>query len=203
MLTTKGDSGSMKVKIIVFSDYICPFCFIGKHRIERLKTEFNIDVQWESFELYPEDSSLPDPSYLERVWVKVKQLAEDAGINIRRPSTLPRSRLALEGAEYAKEEGKFQQYHDGVFEAYFQLDKDIGSIKVLLWVAKKISLDLKDFEYCLVNRTMKNKIEEQRREAVELGINAIPTFIIGDERIVGAQPYERLRSAVEEVVNSR
>jgi len=203
VLTTNGDPISMKVKITVFSDYICPFCFIGKHRIERLKTEFNIDVQWKSFELYPEGSPPPDPSYLERVWVKVKQLAEDAGINIRRPSTLPRSRLALEGAEYAKGEGKFQQYHDEVFEAYFQLDKDIGSIKVLLWVAEKISLDVTDFEYCLVHRTMKDNIEEQRREAAELGINAIPTFIIGDEKIVGAQPYERLRSALEELVNSR
>ena len=46
--------GQKKLKVIVYSDYICPFCYIGFHRIEKLKEEYNLDVEWEPFELHPE-----------------------------------------------------------------------------------------------------------------------------------------------------
>ena len=46
-----------KLKITAYSDYICPFCYIGYHRIEQLKKEYNIDVEWKPFEIHPETAS--------------------------------------------------------------------------------------------------------------------------------------------------
>ncbi|MFW9824968.1 MAG: DsbA family protein, partial [Candidatus Thorarchaeota archaeon] len=80
-----------KLKVVVFSDYICPFCYIGFHRIEKLKEKYNLDVEWEPFELHPETPkegfnmegiSFPK-GYLEMVMENVKRLAEEDGLNFK------------------------------------------------------------------------------------------------------------------------
>ncbi len=196
----------IKVKIIIYSDYICPFCFIGKNRVDRLKVEFehDIDIEWKGFELYPEDVPLPDvnDNHIKMAWLHVEQLAEEDKIDIKRPSRHPRSKLAHEAAEYARERGKFQQFHDALFEAYFLQDRDIRSIKVLLEIARDIGLNVEGLEDCLRNRCMKEKVEKNQREAMEkYKVYAVPTIIIsGKKKIVGAQPYRLLKNSLVETI---
>lgn len=116
----------MRPKVTVFSDYICPFCFIGKQRVDRLSKEYDIEVDWKGIEIHPETpeggATLQDlnfsESYIEMAMNSVKQLARDADLDIDVPSIIANSKAALEIAEYAKEKGKFDEYHDGIFKAY-------------------------------------------------------------------------------------
>jgi len=79
-----------KLKLIAYSDYICPFYYIGYHRIEKLKKEYNLDVEWRLFEIHSETPKrdalidvLPFPKgYLEMAFANVKHLADEDGIKL-------------------------------------------------------------------------------------------------------------------------
>jgi predicted DsbA family dithiol-disulfide isomerase len=100
-----------KLNVIAYSDYICHFCYIGYHRIEQLKKEFNLDVEWKPFEIHPETpkggtltEELPFPKeYLEMAFANVKRLADEDGLRLKFSGKLPNSRLALYISEFARE----------------------------------------------------------------------------------------------------
>ncbi len=194
-----------KLKVIVYSDYICPFCYIGFHRIEKLKEQFNLEVEWEPFELHPETPkegfkmegiSIP-PEYLKMVMLNVKRLADEDGLNIKFSGKLPNSRLALFISEFARKEGKFDEFHKLVFEKYWKEGKDIGDLPILLDLADSIGLNREEILNYIesdepINRLNKNMFELGRR-----GINGVPTFLIGNQFVIGAQPYEVFENVID------
>ena len=115
----------MAPKVIVYSDYICPFCFIGKERVDRLEREFGVDVEWKGFEIHPEipagGSDLAslgfDEATVAAISSQVRNLSEEANLKLNLPSRISNSRLALQIAEFAKEQVKFKEYHEAVFTA--------------------------------------------------------------------------------------
>lgn len=123
-----------KLKIVVFSDYICPFCYIGFYRVEQLKENFDIEVEWQPFEIHPETpkdgtelSNLPFPKeYLEMMKANIKKLADDVGVTFNLSDKLPNSRMALYLSEFARKKGKFDEFHKLVFDGYWKEGKDIG-----------------------------------------------------------------------------
>jgi predicted DsbA family dithiol-disulfide isomerase len=198
-----------KVKIIVYSDYICPFCYIGFHRIEKLKEQFNLDVEWRPFELHPEIpkegllvEKLPfSNDYLEMVMVNVKQLADEAGITFKFSGKLPNSRLALIISEFAKEKGKFSEFHELVFQKYWKEGKDIGDLSLLIEIANSIGFDKNEILDYIKSDEPLNKLRRSNSELGRYGINGVPTFIIGDRIVVGAQPYEVFEKAIKQVAD--
>jgi len=92
-----------KLKVTVFSDYICPFCYIGFYRIEQLKENYDLEIEWRPFEIHPETpkegaelNSLNFPKeYLDMMIANIKRLADDIGISLKFTEKLPNSRLAL------------------------------------------------------------------------------------------------------------
>ncbi|MFX0044126.1 MAG: DsbA family protein, partial [Candidatus Hodarchaeota archaeon] len=123
-----------KIKVIAYSDYICPFCYIGYHRLTQLKKEYNLDVEWRPFEIHPETpkggaltEDLPFPKgYLEMAFANVKGLADEDGLKLKFSGKLPNSRLALYVSEFARKKGKFGEFHKIVLDAYWLDGKDIG-----------------------------------------------------------------------------
>jgi predicted DsbA family dithiol-disulfide isomerase len=193
-----------KLKVIVYSDYICPFCYIGFHRIEKLKEKYDLDVEWEPFELHPEtpkegfkmeEITFPR-DYLEMAMANVKRLADEDGLSLKYSSTLPNSRTALYISEYARKKGKFDEFHRLVFDAYWIEGKDIGDLSFLLDLAESVGMDKEEIKIYIqsdepVNRMKKNMFELGRR-----GINGVPTFLIGNQFVIGAQPYEVFEQAI-------
>lgn len=195
----------MKTKVIVYSDYICPFCYIGKRRIDKLREEFDVDVEWKGFELHPETpkegkdfSNFFDGSYIKMVRENVDKLAKEVNLKFKRGSLISNSKLSLKAGEFSKTKNKFDEYHEAVFKAYFQEAKDIGDIKVIIEIAKKIGLDIEELENYLKSNEADKILERHKEEAIKDGINGVPTFIIGDKKIVGAQPYNIIKKVVEE-----
>lgn len=196
----------MKPKVIVYSDYICPFCFIGKDRIDKLEEEFDVDVEWRGYEIHPEtpvggstiEDLNMDESYMKMMKHNIIKMADEAGLDIKFPSKLSNSRLALEMSEYAGKNKKFNQFNNAVFKAYWQEDVDIGQLESLFKIAETVGLALTEFNEYLKDGRAKKKLNKYINEAAKYNITGVPTFIIGNNIIVGAQPYEKLKQAVEE-----
>ena len=200
----------MKPMVTIYSDYICPFCYIGKAGIDRLQKEFDIDAEWRGFEIHPEtpkegirleDISIGmDQGYLETLMRNVEKLAKEVNLELRLPSRLSNSKMALEIAEFTKNEERFREYHDEVFKAYWLEERDIGKSGVLFNIVEKIGLDVSDLKEYLKSGIASKKIAEYLREIRSYGISGVPTFFIGYDIFTGVQPYEVLRKAVEDAL---
>lgn len=200
-----------KLKVIAYSDYICPFCYIGYHRIEQLKKEYNLDIEWRPFEIHPETpkegaltEDLPFPKgYLEMAFANVKRLADEDGLELKFSEKLPNSRLALYISEFARKKGKFEEFHKLVLEAYWLEGKDIGDKSLLLDIAGSIGLDKNEIETYLNTDEPFNAMQKSLSELRRHRINGVPTFIIGEKLIVGAQPYSIFKQAINEILNEK
>ena len=191
-------------KIIVFSDYICPFCYIGKHRMEELAAEFVLQSVWKPFEIHPEvpPEGVPIEHFpiplLERLETTVRALAGETGIQMKIPRKLSNSRLALVGGEVAREAERFEAYHEAVFQAYFQNEQDIGDVEVLARIAETIGLEREPFLHALSEKRFLDSIEAVRREALSIGLTAVPSFVLVDSSVItGVQPDSMMRKAIE------
>ena len=198
------------VKIVVFSDYICPFCYIGFYRVEQLKENFDLDVEWRPFEIHPETpkkgtelNNLPFPKeYLEMMKANIKKLADDVGVTFKLTDKLPNSRMALYLSEFARKKGKFDEFHKLIFDSYWKDGKDIGDQALLLDLADSLGFDRSEVLEYIDSEEPFKELKISLNKLRKYGINGVPTFIIGDRIVVGAQPYEVfekiIRKALEE-----
>jgi predicted DsbA family dithiol-disulfide isomerase len=188
----------------VFSDYICPFCFIGKQRADKLAEEFPIRPVWKGFEIHPEVPSegIPIarflPGIIANLEANVRRLADEIGLEMRMPEKLSNSHLALLGGEIARDNDRFHEYHDAVFSAYFQQGKDIGDLETLAGIAADIGIDGGSFARAITDEKYEAVLRSSIRQAHSLGLTGVPSFVFADGNVVvGAQPYEVLRAAAE------
>jgi predicted DsbA family dithiol-disulfide isomerase len=197
-----------KLKVVVYSDYICPFCYIGFHRIEKLKEKYNLEVEWKPFELHPEipkegiiTEKLSFPKgYLEMVMANVQRLADEDGITFKLSKKLPNSQMALYISEFAKKNGKFDEFHKLVFDSYWKEGRNIGDMDLLLDLAESVGLDKNEIMDYIESDDPSNKLKEASFELGRCGINGVPTFFIGDEVVIGAQPYKVFEDVIERII---
>src|ERR1700737_813803 len=105
----------MSIKIEMFSDFICPFCYIGSETIRRLKPEFDLEIVWRGFQIHPDwpAEGMPaaefrremSPETRRAIWSRIQEMAETVGLEMTPPTILTNSRLALEAQEFAAEVG--------------------------------------------------------------------------------------------------
>lgn len=191
-------------RITVFSDYICPFCYIGSAILDALAQEYDLEVRWSGLEIHPETP--PEGSDLHRLFgreqfegmqVSLKAMAHRYGIPYNPSSRMPNSRKALEAAEFARDAGRFQEFHRILMRASFVQQLDIGSIEVLKALAAEAGLDPSALETALTDGRYSTRREADAALARRLNVRSTPTFIINDTvTIVGAQPPERFREVL-------
>ena len=193
----------MSLQVQVFSDYVCPYCFLAEGPLNEALAEFDgeVEVEWMPFELrpYPTPTLEPDGDYLQNGWRdSIYPIAERMGVHIVLPrvSPQPYTKLAFEGALAARDEGKADEYNHRMFTAFFQDELDIGNADVLADCAAEIGMDGKGFRAALDDGLHKQECEEQLRFWRDmLGINSVPTFVIDNRLgIPGMVPKETLVS---------
>ncbi|MGL4687802.1 MAG: DsbA family oxidoreductase, partial [Fusobacteriaceae bacterium] len=154
----------MKMKIIF--DFVCPYCYVGKKVMwKALKEKIeSIEFHWYPYELNPEPNSEKlvteeKENYFIKNIVPIAK-AENIEINFPRVSPIPRTALAFEGLEIAKEFKKDKEYINLVMDSYWLENKNIGDISVLAKIAKEIGINEEYFKKGL----LENKYKEAHRK---------------------------------------
>lgn len=179
-------------KIVFVSDYVCPYCLVGKEVLLRAIQCMGIDAKiiYQPIEVTQEPEPRVDTYHDSVRRERYKILAEPCktlGLDMKIPPHIiprPYTRLAYEGWYFAQEHGKGEEYNDLVYRAYFIEEKDIGDIAVLTEIAKGVGLQEKAFRDALENGVYSEKEKAAVRYAKEqLNVRTLPTLIInGHER---------------------
>jgi len=209
------------ITLDIFSDPICPWCYIGKARLERAlesRPDHQFDVRWHPFQLNPD---MP-PEGMERqeylavkfgdeksvmaAYAPVIEAAEATGLTLdlpaimRTPNTLNAHRLI----HWAGLEGRQHAMVSALFRAYFQQGRDIGDSATLLDLARAAGLDMALMERLLNTDADCAQIAETDRAARARGIHGVPFFIIDNSYAVsGAQPSEVWAQVVDELAEQQ
>ena len=116
------------------------------------------------------------------------------GVRFGPQPLMSNSRMAMQGGEFAKEHGKYDAYHEGVFRAFFTDCRDIGNQEVILDLAKGVGLDASALSAALGDGIYMTRLQEASKTAKKSGFSAAPTFVIdGYGSISGAQPIDTFR----------
>jgi predicted DsbA family dithiol-disulfide isomerase len=126
----------------------------------------------------------------------LKQTAASLGLPFGNRSKTYNSRLAQELGLWAEDRNQGDQFHRAAFETYFVHGENIADHRVLLHLASQADLSEKEAEEVLQRRSYAAKVDDHWEQARQLGINAVPTFLMGFNRVVGAQSYEALSDLV-------
>ena len=129
---------------------------------------------------------------------QMQQMAHSLGLAFGDRHMTYNSRLAQELGIWAAEQGKAHSYDMAVFTAYFGEGRNLAKRDVLLDIAKQAGLDEGKAGQILADRSYSDKVDRDWDLSRRLGIQAAPTFVMGDNRLVGAQPYQALRGLVLE-----
>lgn len=199
----------MSLKIKVYSDYVCPFCFLAEQPLEEAIKGKDVEVEWIPYELrpYPNETLKPEGDYLQSTWKQsVYPMAERMGVDIVLPKVSPQpyTHLAFEGYQYAKEKGKAYEYNHRILRAFFQEEQDIGDIDVLTKLAVEVGLDEKEYREALETRKFKEVHQKGLENTYnEANISAVPTFVIGDTVLAGVRSKETLEEVIHDEINKQ
>lgn len=205
------------IKLDIFSDPVCPWCYIGKTYLDRaLEAEPShpFEIEWHPFQLNPEmgpegidriaylAAKFGGPQAVERADAQVAQAARQAGIEIdparvrRIPNTLDAHRLI----HWAGLEGRQTAMVGALFRAHWREERDIGDAKTLAEIAAAQGLDRAAVERLLAGEADRAEIQARDDHARARGVNAVPTYIVGGRYVLsGAQPDSLWRQAIAEL----
>jgi len=194
------------MKVTYFYDYTCPHCYIGSKRLQTLSKEFDLDVKWVGIEIHPEfppeglkkrNKSLKSKTFTKTI----RQISTDDNRELKLPGFVTNSRLSLEASEYAKTRDRFLEYHNGIYEAYFQQARNIGDKSIILDVGTNSGLDREELKDVLETRSMFNKIKGNNLLAEQHSVLGVPTFLFGEFPLHGNQSTETLRSIISRSID--
>ena len=170
-----------------------------------MQKEFEIAVEWKAFPLHP--NTPPQGLTLEELFnassakimalvAGLKQTAAGLGLPFGNRTKTFNSRLAQELGLWAEDQGGGAQFHQLAFKFYFVQGENLADRAVLRRLAIEAGLSGHDAEEVISSRSYAPRVDAHWREARELGITAVPTFLSGFNRVVGAQGYETLAELI-------
>ena len=170
-----------------------------------------MEVEWRPFYLYfdtpPEGRELPE--YIKQKRAdgsdeRLHSIANSYGMEFKSTERIYNTRLAHEATEYAREQGKGAEFHKVIFHMVYAEGKDPSQWDVLRSAAQAVGLDGEALQNAVENETYKVDVEEQVRQAYQIGVTGVPTYVINDRyAIVGAQPYEVFKNALNQIANQK
>jgi len=175
--------------------------------VERLKTEYNVDLEWRPYYLRPdtppEGMDLPD--YIKRARSngseeRLKSIADLYGMDFKSTERIYNTRLAHEATEYAREQGRANEFHRIVFRKVYAEGQDISRWDVLRSAAEEAGLNAAEMQQVVENGKYTAEVAGQVQWAQRIGVTGVPTYVINDRyAIVGAQPYEAFKNALAQI----
>ena len=207
-----------EVRIEVFSDVVCPWCFIGKRRLEEAlrrlasaaPSSLPPRVDWRAFQLNPwlPAQGMERSEYIGRkfgtqaggIYARVAAVGQQVGIAFafdriaRQPNTVDAHRLIRLAGTQSRQDAMVET----LFQAYFLEGADLTSTVVLLDLAQRAGLERAQAQAYLADDSTRAAVEDEDRQARELGVEGVPFFVLNRRLAVsGAQEPEVLVSAIE------
>lgn len=202
------------LKVTLFSDYICPFCYLGWLRLEKLRRDYDLRINWCMTEIHPENPAEGCPptniGYTPEQWNRVVTdldvLAAEDGVRFAELGYTTNSHRALLLAEAAKEAGAvtFYALHRRLFEIYLCEGRNLGDERVLRELVDTLALDPGLPDRAWGDPRYARRLHEYTLAARDLGIRVTPTFFFGAAPLSGLQTVETLsRAAAASLAMSR
>src|SRR5690625_264044 len=204
------------MKIDIWSDFVCPWCYIGKRRLEAAVKEFDgeVELRWHSFQLDPSAPKKGDPDL-------VGSLAKKYGMSRERAQAMTNQVTttgAAEGLEInfdkavtgntfdahrlfhlAKEKGLQPEMKERLMAAYFTEGRDVADAETLVELALEVGLEEDDVRATLSSDSYEQDVRADINQARQIGVTGVPFFLInGKYGIPGAQPPEVILQALQQ-----
>ena len=213
---------STTLRIDVWSDIACPWCYVGKRRLEAalsgLAEGDSVEVHWRAFELDPEAARILEPHvpYAERLARKYATSLDQAeemirnmtrtaaaeGLDFHFESIRPGNTFdAHRVLHFAAERGRGEAARERIFRAYMSEGRAIGDQEVLATLAGQAELDAGEVRALLATDAYASEVRADESEAAAKGIHGVPHFRIGSQALSGAQPAELLLAAMRQASN--
>ena len=195
------------ITLEVFSDYVCPWCYLGLNRLKKLVQDYDIAVQLVHFPLHPETPAEGrtllelfrcGPEEIVAKNTRMKGLMAAEGLPYGERSHTYNSRLAQEVGSWAETQPGGNAIHDKFFEAYFVEGRDVGDVEVIVDVVKSVGLDEQEARAVLAERRFKDAVDADWEKSRNYGVTGVPTFVSNGQGLVGAQPYEALQKFIDQ-----
>lgn len=205
------------MKIEIWSDIMCPFCYIGKRRFEEALATFegknDVEIEWKSFLLSPELKTDPTKNihqYLaEHKNISLEEakgmndyvtnMAAQVGLTYNFDKAIPANSFnAHRFLHFAKKHGKQNEAEERLFKAYFTEGKNIDDAQTLLLLAIELELDANKLADAMNNGEFTNDVIADINEAQQLGVRGVPFFVFNRKYAVsGAQESEAFTQTLE------
>ena len=194
----------MALKVVMFSDYICPFCYVGFETMRRLKPEFDFELEWHGFQIHPDwpAEGIPadklreagDAAARKATWERITAMADSVGFSMKPPAMLTNSRAALAATEFARESGRDEALEERIYRAYFNDGENIGDASVVARLAGEAGLDAAEVADAIRSPKYEMRLKNNSLAANQRGVSGVPTFFIGEYPLVGAQSLDAMRA---------
>lgn len=208
------------MKIEIWSDYVCPFCYIGKRKLETALNEFRgkdrVEIEFKSYQLDPETPKYSGQNFYESMGAKfgsaeqakqmtasIAEQAKEVGLEFNFATMKPTNTFdAHRLAKFAKEHGRESVLAEKLLYANFTESKDIGDAETLAEIAADAGLPKEEALAVVKNEgTYADEVRHDIEEAQKLGVQGVPFFVFNRKyAISGAQPPEAFTQALEKVL---
>jgi predicted DsbA family dithiol-disulfide isomerase len=205
------------MKINIWSDVRCPFCYIGKRKFEKALEKFphkdEVEVVWRSFQLDPKLQTQTDkkvyehfaeykgmsPKYAEQMHNRAAQIAKEVGLNFNfDKAVVANSFNAHRLIQFAKTKGLGNEAEEQLFKAYFTEGKNIDDISTLIETGTTIGLNKKELKEVLASDAFAEEVHQDELTALKVGVRGVPFFVFNDKYAVsGAQPVDTFLRTLE------
>ncbi len=205
------------LEIEIFSDVVCPWCFIGKRRLDKvLSTDLGegVDLRWRPYQLYPQigPEGVDRGEYLARrygpdadrarVPARIAQEAQAEGIELHfeRIERMPNTLLAHRLLELAHNHGVQHELAEELFQGYFCEGRDVGTVDELVDLAARVGLDEADVRAYLASDAGVEEVQSQLERAPELGVSGVPGYYLANSFLLpGAQDSQTMAQIIARV----
>lgn len=203
------------MKVQIWSDFRCPFCYLGKTHLQQAieKSGIEVEVELMSFELDPNHVANKKISIHEKLagirnisvsQAKemnnyVAQMGKQAGLDYQFDQLIDSNSFLIHQVfQLAKSRGLGNRFADAGFLAYFEKGKDLEDLQILLELGQSVGLDSEEIKKALELQTFAKQVRADEAQARAIGVRGVPHFVINDKlTLSGAQPVETFVSALK------
>lgn len=207
------------MKITIWSDFVCPFCFIGQANLENALKTFehkdDVEIEYKSFQLMPDADYTPGETYAETfskmkgipverakgMFEQVTETAEKAGVEINYDiAKLTNTFDAHRVFQHDRTEGKGTLFFKALYAAHFTNGEVLNDEETLVRLSESVELDGQTVRDIIHSDQYAQDVNVDISQASSLGVQGVPFFLVNDKySISGAQPVELFQEALDKI----